>query len=132
MIWIRRAIQDRVVLLAFVRQIYRLGRVARKLVRAEAGAPRFEIVLLVLGPRSMSAVRTQLVGHEEVEEDGGEARAADDVDEVMVCEVHGAPVEDADICPRVSRGAVPKMGDEEGAKGGPAGVEAGEGTKDEG
>ena len=129
-IW--RSIQDGTVRLAFVRQIRRLGRVARKLVRTD-GAPRLEIVLLVLGAAPMCATtqRTQLVGHEEVEKGRGETRAADDVDEVMMRQVHGAPVEHADVRPHVPWGAVPKMGDEERAEGRPAGVEAWEGAKHE-
>lgn len=68
--------------------------------------------------------------HEEVEKGGGETRAANNVDEIMVGEVHSTPIEHADVRPHVRRGAIPKVSDEEGTEGRPAGVETGEGTKD--
>ena len=128
---VRRTVQDGVVLLPLVGQIRRLGRVARKLVHAD-GPTGLEIVLLVLGPTTLATRRTELVGHKEVKAGGSKTGPANDVDEVVVGEVHGAPVEHADVRPHIQRGSLPKVGDEEGAEGGPAGVEAWEGTKDEG
>lgn len=111
MIQIRGTVQDGVVLIAFVRQIRRLGRVARKLVHSD-GTSGLEIVLLILGSTTVTTRGTEFVRHEEVKEGSSETGTADDVDEVMVCEVHGAPVEHGNVRPHVPCRALPEVGDE--------------------
>ena len=95
-----------------------------------SSAPRFEIVLLDLNRLHTTTRRTQLVGHEEIEKECGETPAAATANEVMVCEVHSAPIEHANVHSCVLCSTVLKLGDEECPEGCPASVEAGEGAKD--
>ena len=74
----------------------------------------------------------ELVREEEVEKGCGEACAADDVDEVVMGEIHGGPVEDGDVAPDKGGVLREKVGDEEGLHGSAGRVEGGESAKYEG
>ena len=74
----------------------------------------------------------ELIWQKEVEKGGGKACAADDVDEVVVGEVHGGPVEDGDIGPDKSGIPWEKVGKEEGLHGCASRVKGGESTEYEG
>lgn len=74
----------------------------------------------------------QLVGEPEVEARGGEAGAADDVDEVVVREVHRRPVEHGGVRPRVRAQPGEEVRPREGLDGRHARVQRGEGAEDDG
>ena len=74
----------------------------------------------------------EIVWEEEVEKCNGEACTADDVDEVVVGEVHGGPVEDGDVGPDKGGILWEKVGEEEGLHCCAGRVEGGEGTEYEG
>lgn len=77
-------------------------------------------------------VRTaQLVGEPEVEARGGEAGATDDVDEVVVREVHRRPVEHGGVRPRVRAQPGEEVRPREGLDGRHARVQRGEGAEDD-
>ena len=74
----------------------------------------------------------ELVWQKEVEKGCGEACAADDVDEVVVGEVHGGPVEDGDVGPDKGGILWEKVGKKEGLHCCASRVEGGESAEYEG
>lgn len=67
-----------------------------------------------------------------VEDGDGETGAADEVDKVMMGEVHGCPPYPHDVGAERDAGLREEVVEVEGVEGGPAGVQGGKGAKDDG
>ena len=78
------------------------------------------------------SVSFEVVGEEEIEKDGCETGAANNVDEIMVCEIHCGPIEDTGICPDVTCHGREEVGDEERFDRRTGRMEGGEGTEHDG
>lgn len=75
--------------------------------------------------------KTKAGWHEHVEHYSRKARASNNVNEVVVGEVHGSPVQKTSVAPRKGSEVRPEMGDEQGFHGRASGVKAGECAKDD-
>ena len=82
--------------------------------------------------RCGSSGAPEVVGKEEVEGADGEAGTSDDVDEVVVREVHGRPVQHACVRPYPAGHLGEEVRDEQRFDGRTARVEGREGTEDDG
>lgn len=63
------------------------------------------------------------VGEKEVEEGNSETSSTDDVDEIMMREIHRGPIQNARVSPNEPSRLRKKVGDEEGIKSGAACVQ---------
>ncbi|KAG1880800.1 hypothetical protein F4604DRAFT_1678949 [Suillus subluteus] len=84
--------------------------IARKLVHAHSTPPRSEIILLALVFSSIDTPNTQLLEHEKVKTGSGKTRTTHDIDETIMTEIHGTPIEDCRICPNPFRVLGPQGG----------------------
>jgi len=60
---------------------------------------------------------SEVIWEKEVETGSGETRATNDVDEIVVGEVHCGPIKDPCVSPNKSRRVWEEMGEEEGFEG---------------
>jgi len=74
----------------------------------------------------------EIVSLGDVEDGDGETGSADEVDKVVVGEVHGRPPYPHDVGAEGNTGCWEQVVDVEGVEGSPASVKGGESTKDDG
>lgn len=74
----------------------------------------------------------EIVSLGDVKDGDGETGAADEVDKVMVGEVHGCPPYPHDVGAEGDAGLRDEVVEVEGVEGGPAGVQGRKGAKDDG
>ncbi len=105
-------------------------------------SPRcLEIIYIVLGPLYVScefpwasncSQTLEIVREEEVEGDGSEAGADYDINEIVMCQIHGSPIQYAGIEPDETGGLGEEMSHDQRLHRRAAGVERGKGAKDDG